>query len=164
MNNNIISIIDAMLFLNGQPLSEKELSKMLNISITDIDKAIQKLIEIYSNDTHGIQIRKISNGYCMCTKPELGDYLKEFYTKENKLSDAALETLAIIAYNQPIAKTKIDEIRGINSEKTIQTLLEREFIKEAGKLQTIGRPVLYVTTDKFLKYFGLNNLEELPKA
>ncbi|MDI6602367.1 MAG: SMC-Scp complex subunit ScpB [Thermoanaerobacteraceae bacterium] len=162
MDENIIPLIEGILFLSGQPINEKELSNMLNLTVVEVKTALDKLIDIYSEDAHGIQIRKLSNGYCMCTKPELGKTLKQFFTNENKLSDAALETLAIIAYNQPVTKIKIDEIRGINSEKTIQTLLEREFIREAGRLESPGKPILYETTDNFLKYFGMNSLKDLP--
>ncbi len=164
MNKITVPLVEAILFLDGQPISAKKLSKMLNIPQNDIYEALKKLDEAYSDNIHGIQLRKIENAYCICTKPELGKYLKEFYANENKLSDAAMETIAIIAYNQPITKIRIDEIRGVNSEKTIQTLVDRQLIKESGKLNQPGKPTLYKTTDKFLKYLGLNSLKELPKV
>mgnify|MGYP000853785231 CR=1 FL=1 len=163
MNDNAIPLIEAILFLSGQPLGKKQLSEMLDMPQSDVEKALKKLDEILNDSIHGIQIRHIDNGYCICTKPELGEYLKEFHTNESRLSDAALEALSIIAYNQPITKLQIDEIRGVNSEKTLQTLTERQLIRESGNLGLPGKPVLYETTDKFLKYFGLNNLKELPE-
>lgn len=162
MDSQITPLIESILFLSEKPLTEKELSIMLNVNIDFIRNSLQQLIDIYASELHGIQIKKVANGYCMCTKPEFGDILKNFFQSENRLSEAAIETLAIIAYNQPVTKVRVDEIRGINSEKSIQTLLEKGLIRESGRSDSPGRPILYETTDNFLRYFGLNSIKDLP--
>ncbi|NMR95966.1 SMC-Scp complex subunit ScpB, partial [Vibrio parahaemolyticus] len=107
---------------------------------------------------------KINNSYQLATRPEHYDFIKSILISRNQrsLSNAALETLSIIAYKQPITKMEIDEIRGVKSDKSIETLLQKKLIKEAGRLERPGRPILYVTTDEFLKFFGIETIEDLP--
>lgn len=158
-------IIEALLFASGDPLSIKELSSILGIGEKQVRRIMDQMIEEYNKDTRGICVIEFNNKFQLSTKPEYGNYVKKLVKPDNRqnLSNAAIETLSIIAYKQPITKAEIDEIRGVRSDRAITTLLEKGLIREAGRKETTGRPILYCTTDEFLKYFGFKNLEELPE-
>ena len=112
----------------------------------------------------GISIREINNGYQICSKPELYAYIKQLFSSKQKsgLSQAALETLAVIAYNRPVTKAKIEHIRGVNSDSAVVRLLERKLIRETGRLDAPGRPILYETTDEFFRSFGFKDDTDIP--
>lgn len=120
--------------------------------------------KIYENSNRGIKLFKIEDKYQLGTKPENEIYIVKLLrtNQRQSLSQAAIETLAIISYKQPVTRIEIEEIRGVRSDKAIQTLLDKELIKESGRLEVVGRPIVYGTTDNFLKQFGIERLEELP--
>jgi segregation and condensation protein B len=160
----IKAIIEAILFATGREVTIKELVSALEISEEDIISIIENMKEEYAKENRGIEIIKINNSYQMCTKKEYYEYIYPILDKRSKpnLSNAALETLAIIAYNPGITRAEIESIRGVNSDATLYKLLEYNLIEEAGKLDAPGRPMTYKTTSNFLKMFGLTSLEELP--
>lgn len=163
--DEVKSIIEAILFSAGRVVETKELMAILEISESDIDLIIQNMKLQYENADRGIEIIKVENGYQMCSKKELYDYIYPIFDNRAKpnLSQAALETLSIIAYNPKITRAEIEQIRGVNSDGTIYKLLEYNLIEEAGRLDAPGRPTIYVTTKEFLKSFGMSSLEELPE-
>lgn len=167
------SIIEALIFSSDEPLPTPEIIKAIKeidgkeIEITpkDVDKAVDYLNERYDDDEKSFSIKKIANGFAFATKQEYAKYVGFLSSVKSKrrLSQAALETLAIIAYKQPITKPEIETLRGVNSDYMMNTLLEKNLITIKGRAETIGRPLLYVTTDEFLKYFGLHKISDLPK-
>lgn len=163
--NKIKGIIEAILFSAGRVVRIKELELSLEIDEKDIVSIIDDMNKEYENESKGIEILRINDGYQMCTKKEYYEYVYSVIDKRNKpkLSQAALETLSIIAYNSGITRAEIEKIRGVSADATIYKLLEYNLIEEAGKLDVIGRPMTYRTTEEFLKLFGYKNLEELPE-
>lgn len=163
--NKIKGIIEAILFSAGRVVRIKELELSLEIDEKDIVSIIDDMNKEYENESKGIEILRINDGYQMCTKKEYYEYVYSVIDKRNKpkLSQAALETLSIIAYNSGITRAEIETIRGVSADATIYKLLEYNLIEEAGKLDVIGRPMTYRTTEEFLKLFGYKNLEELPE-
>lgn len=164
-NERLKGIIEAVLFASGDPISIKLLSEILDLNEKKVKKIIEEMVEEYSKDSRGLYLIEFNDKVQISTKPEYGEYIKRLVKPGGRqnLSQAAIETLAIIAYKQPITKMEIDEIRGVRSDRAITTLLEKGLIKEGGRLETTGRPILYCTTDDFLKYFGFKNIEELPE-
>jgi segregation and condensation protein B len=161
----IKSIIEAILFACGREVSIKELVSALEINEEDIISIIENMKEEYTKNNRGIEIIKINNSYQMCTKKEYYEYVYPILDKRSKpnLSNAALETLAIISYNPGITRAEIESIRGVNSDATLYKLLEYNLIEEAGKLDAPGRPMTYRSTPNFLKMFGYTSLDELPE-
>lgn len=163
---DIKHIIEAVMFAYGEPISIKELNYIVNeeLSEKEIEIMLNTLIEEYSSDNRGIQIIKLENKYQMCTNKNYADYIKKVLEPKKKktLSQATLETLTIIAYKQPITKVEIEDIRGVKCDKVLQTLLENELIREAGRLNKIGKPIIYKTTNEFLKLLSIEKLEDLP--
>lgn len=173
MSNFYKSIVEALIFSSDEPLSENEIIRTIkgidgedaeinNQIITDI---VTELNNEYSNTGRSINIVKIAGGFLFATKEEYAKYLGFLSSEKSKrrLSQAALETLAIIAYKQPITKPEIESIRGVNSDYILASLLDKKLITISGRAETIGRPLLYSTTKEFLIYFGLNNIQDLPK-
>ena len=159
-------IIEAILFAAGRVVTQEELVLALEIDKNEIEEIIKNMQEEFK--TRGIEIIKVENGYQLCTKKEYYEYIYPILDKRAKpsLSTAALETLAIIAYNPRATKAEIEAIRGVNSDGTIYKLLDYGLIEDAGKADLPGRPITYKTTPEFLKMFGyetLANLPELPK-
>ncbi|WP_053957363.1 SMC-Scp complex subunit ScpB [Inediibacterium massiliense] len=159
------SIIEAMLFVWGEPLPIKNISDTLDLSQEYVRKCLIDLKKTYEEENRGIQIIEVNNNFQLCTNSEHFDYIQKLCTPSQSkgLTQAALEVLAIIAYNQPITRPEIEGIRGVKSDKAINTLLEKDLIEEGGRLEKTGRPILYKTTDIFLKAFGFNHLNDLPK-
>ena len=158
------SAIEAMLFVSGEPLPARELIANLEIGNKLLVEIINEMIEEYSKSDRGLRLIEINGGYQLVTKEENSDYIQKLLKKNRKhsLSQASIESLAIIAYKQPITRIDIDEIRGVKSESALQRLVERNLIREVGRLEVPGRPILYGTTDEFLRQFGLKTLKELP--
>lgn len=157
------SLVEALLFFSGEPLTPAALKAAAEIDETEIRKIMEGLILDYRNRDGGILITEIANGYQMVTNPAYAAWIRKLKGSESaRLSLAALETLAIIAYKQPIIKAEIEQVRGVNSDGVIKTLLDRRLIKIIGKKEAPGRPLLYGTTREFLQYFGLKDLSELP--
>ena len=161
----IQSIIESILFAAGRMVSIEEMELALEVSKTDLEKILEKMQEEYKSEKSGIELIKLNNGYQLCSKKENYDYIYQIIDKRNKtkLSNAALETLSIIAYNPKISRAEIEAIRGVSVDATIYKLLEYGLIEEAGKLDLPGRPMSYKTSDEFLRLFGYSSLDELPE-
>jgi len=162
---NIKSILESLLFVNEKPILTSELSEVLEVDKKDIELTLEELTKEYHQRDSGICLVKFAGGYQMCSCPSNESWIKKMYREKNrqKLSSASLETLAIIAYKQPITRTEIESIRGENIDGVIRHILQLGLIKCAGRKEVVGRPFLYTTTRKFLEYFGLNSLKDLPK-
>lgn len=155
--------IEALLFASGEPISASRLSDILNIEEQHIALLIAQLNEELADDSRGLVIVEVAGGYQLCTKPELAAVVEKLANvKETKLSSASMETISIIAFKQPITRQEIENIRGVKVDKALTTLIEYGLVKELGRRETIGRPILYGTTDEFLNFFGLKSLEDLP--
>ncbi|BDQ01880.1 MAG: SMC-Scp complex subunit ScpB [Ignavibacterium sp.] len=173
MENIYKNIIEALIFSSDEPLTNSEIIKAIKgidgedaeITAEDINSAIDLLNQEYEATSRAVKIVKIAGGYLFATREEFAKYIGYLSSEKTKrrLSQAALETLAIIAYKQPITKPELESIRGVNSDYILATLLDKKLITISGRAETIGRPLLYTTTDEFLKYFGLNSLSDLPK-
>lgn len=166
--NHLKAIIEAILFSAGRQVEKKELLLALEINESDLDTVISSMQEEYKNENRGIELIKIDNSYQLCSKPDLYEYIYPVLDKRTKpnLSNAALETLAIIAYNPKITRAEIESIRGVSADACVYKLLEYGLIEEAGKIDLPGKPMSYKTTNEFLKMFGyasLNDLPELPR-
>ena len=160
------AILEGILFIVGdEGTTLKEISNILSISEDEIKKLLLELKKDYEDDSRGLRISYLGNAFKLTTKEEHKEYYEKLVTdtKTTNLSNAALEVLAVIAYNEPITRIKIDEIRGVNSSQIVIRLLARGFIKTCGKADTIGKPNLYKTTNEFLDYFGLSSKEDLPE-
>lgn len=163
--DRIKSIAESLLFVNERPIDLGELSEILNVDRKEIEATLEELISEYSQRSLGLCIVKVAGGYQMCASPVNEPWIKEMYCErgKQKLSVASLETLAIIAYKQPITRMEIESIRGVNIDGVTKHLTDLGLIKIEGRKEVIGRPFLYITTRKFLEYFGLNALKDLPK-
>lgn len=159
------AIIEAMLFACGRPVEIKEIMANLELSEEDVELVVQSMKIDFENQNRGIEIIKVDNAYQLCTKKEYYEFIYPLIDTRAKpsLSNAAMETLSIIAYNPKITRAEIESIRGVNSDGTIYKLLEYNLIEEAGRLDLPGRPTTYKTTGEFLKMFGISSLEELPE-
>ncbi|MBO3446240.1 SMC-Scp complex subunit ScpB [Clostridium sp. CCUG 7971] len=163
---DIKNIIESVMFAYSDPISVKELNYIINedLASKEIEFMLHSLMEEYKENNRGIQIIKLENKYQMCTNKEYASFIKKVLEpkKKKSLSQATLETLTIIAYKQPITKVEIEDIRGVKCDKVLQTLLENELIVEAGRLNRIGKPIIYKTTNEFLKLLSIEKLEDLP--
>ena len=163
---NLKAVIEGLLFVSGDDgISYEKMRSILEISSDELDKLLNDLMDDYNNDDRGITIKKFGSEYKLVTKKEHSLYYKKLVDGEASegLSNSALETLAIIAYNQPITRVMVDEIRGVSSAHIVRKLVFKNLIKEVGRSELPGRPILYGVTEQFLDYFGLNSIEELPK-
>lgn len=161
----LLQRLEAILFAYVEPLKVERLVELLNLqSPLELEYLVALLNKKYENSQSGLLALRAADAYQLVIRPELSWLVKELVTKhEVRLSTASLETLAIIAYRQPITKTEIEDIRGVKIDKVLQTLLDYRLIKEAGRKQVVGKPILYTTTDDFLIKFGLNSLKDLPQ-
>jgi segregation and condensation protein B len=159
------ALIEAILFLEGEPLDENALAKISELSKDVVLLCIDALHKKYKEEHSGFELVQISGGWILSPKKDLWDFLKERYGKKNeaRLSKAAMETLSIIAYSQPITRSEIEAIRGVSADNMIRLLVERNFIREVGKKDIPGKPVQFGTTKDFLKFFRLNSIADLPK-
>ncbi len=158
------SLIESLLFVSGEPVTLAGLKNITELPEPEIKELLEELMTEYKEKNSGLQILEVANGYQMVTNPAYAPWIKKFKNTgtANKLSMPALETLAIIAYNQPIIKAEIEQIRGVNSDGVIKTLADRRLIKIMGRKEVPGKPLLYGTTREFLQYFGLKDLAGLP--
>lgn len=158
------AIVEAILFSAGRVIKINELMAILEISSDEVIFIVNCMQEEYKKEDRGIEIIKVEDGYQLATKKEMYEYLYPIFDKRSKpnLSQAAMETLAIIAYNPKITRAEIEAIRGVNSDGTIYKLLEYNLIENVGKADLPGRPTMYSVTENFLKMFGITSLEELP--
>lgn len=162
---NVKAILEGLLFACGdEGITVKEIAQIMDISVKAVEHLIEELKYDYEHASRGIMIMEANDVYHLTTKPEHSEYYQRLVEapQSGRMSQAALETLAIIAYKQPITRSEIDEIRGVKSDRPVQTLLARSLIEEVGRKDGIGRPVLFGTSKDFLTYFGLTSIEELP--
>jgi len=173
MDNIYKPVIESLIFSSDDPLTAGDILKAIKaidgedteISAADVEEAVTQLNNQYSEQNNSFRILKIANGYLYATTEENAKYVGYLSSERTnrRLSHAALETLSIIAYKQPITKPELESIRGVNSDYILTSLLEKNLITISGRADSVGRPLLYVTTPEFLKYFGLNNLSDLPR-
>lgn len=158
------SIIESLLFISGEPLTLDALRKVTEIDKYNTERLVRELISDYSIKNTGLLIVEVAEGFQMVTNPACAPWVKKLLSTAvpKRLSQSSLETMAIIAYKQPIIKAEIEAIRGVNSDGVVKTLLERRLIKILGRKEVPGRPLMYGTTKEFLQYFGLKDLSELP--
>src|SRR5215213_2646576 len=162
-----LRVLEALLFSTHHPLTAGRLAELLELESTKpIRRAIKELNEQYVSSDRSFRVEQVAGGYQLLTTPEFGDVLKKLHQREvdAKLTKAALETLAIIAYKQPILRADIEAIRGVACGETIRSLMEKHLVKIAGRAEEPGRPILYGTTKRFLELFGLNSLKDLPQS
>ena len=163
---NLSALLEAIIYLANEPVGIDAIYRALpDVDRRDIEQAVQQLIAKYQAAEHGIEIREVAEGLRFSTKPEHHELLKKFIqsqTPPTRLSLAALETLAVIAYKQPVTIPEIQEIRGVQAAGVIKTLLDKKLVTTAGRKEVLGRPILYKTTKEFLVHFGLKSLDELP--
>lgn len=161
-----LAAVEALLFATHSPLTAGRLAELLGLESTKaIRGAVKQLNRAYADTGRAFRIEQVAGGYQMLTMPQFGDLLKRMHQKEvdAKLSKPALETLAIIAYRQPILRADVEAVRGVACGETIRSLMEKHLVKIAGRAEELGRPILYGTTKRFLEVFGLNTLKDLPQ-
>jgi segregation and condensation protein B len=158
------SIIESLLFASGEAMKLKDISVIIEQELNYTKELLKDMHINYEVESRGIKLIRINDEYQLVTKPQNSDYIQKLLKTNirQSLSQASLETLAIVAYKQPITRVDIDEIRGVKSDSAISKLIEKGLIKESGRLDVPGRPILFVTTDDFLKQFNLYNIKELP--
>ena len=161
----IESAIEGILFAAGDPVGVERLCMALDLDRATVDNVCQRLADYYSYERRGVRLLRLENSYQLCSAPEHADCIRRAFESRRpaRLSQPALEVLAIIAYYQPTTRAYVDQIRGVDSAYTVGLLLERDLIEECGRLAVQGRPILYRTTQTFLRSFGLSSLEELPE-
>ena len=164
-NENIKSAVESLLFVWGEPLEAKTMAELFNIQTSEMLDIMRDMMRDYEMKSGGLRIREMDKAFQLVTNPENDDYIKKLCTpvKTRRLSQAALEVLAIIAYKQPVTKSEIDQIRGIKSDRVIEGLIAKELVAECGRSNALGRPILYGTTRKFLEIFGFETLKDLPE-
>lgn len=158
------AIVESILFVNEKPIPAEEIASALDLEKQEVISSIEQLRQEYQQRASGLCIVNVAGGYQMCTVPENAEWIKKVYKEKfkHRLSSASLEVLAIVAYRQPVTRLEIESIRGVNCDQVVRSLLGMGLIKIKGKKDVIGRPFLYGTTRKFLEYFGLNTIGELP--
>jgi segregation and condensation protein B len=163
---NLSALLEAIVYLAKEPVSRDAIHKALpEVDRSELQQTLNELIEQYRAPGRGIEIREVADGYRFSTKPEHHEVLKTFIKSQippTRLSLAALETLAVIAYKQPVTIPEIQDIRGVHASGVIKTLLDKKFVATAGRKDVLGRPILYKTTREFLMHFGLKDLSDLP--
>ena len=166
MENNIIATIEALIFASDLPLTIQKIKDILDgIGAREIRKAVETLNKRYAEQQSALQIIEVAGGFQMVTRPQFADFIAKLYKARQgqRLTQKALETLAIVAYKQPITKQEIEHIRGVNVDAVMRTLIERNLVTVVGREKAPGNPLLYGTTREFLEYFGLKSLDDLPK-
>lgn len=161
---NIKSIIESLLFIWGEPLSFKEIAKVVERPNKEVKSILNEMKDDYLRNDRGLELKSYDDNYQLVTKKENFDYISKLINKkkQNRLSNSAMEVLSIIAYKQPVTRLEIEEIRGVKSSSSIDLLVRRELIEEVGRLDKMGKPILYGTTLEFLRVFSLENLDSLP--
>jgi len=159
------SILESILFVNEKPITVEEIGQALDLEKKEVASSMEELRKDYEQRRSGLCIVSVAGGYQMCTQPANTEWVKKLYKErfKRRLTSASLEVLAIVAYKQPVTKLEIESIRGVNCEQVIKGLFNLGLIKVKGRKDVLGRPFLYGTSRKFLEYFGLNSLEELPR-
>ncbi len=165
-NGNRLPIIESLILSSPEPLPARKIMGVVdNLTVRQIEEAVEQLNSKYMENALSFRIRKIANGFQSYILEDYTQYVEELLMRRRnvRLTRASLETLAIVAYRQPVTKMDIEMIRGVASDSVLRTLLERKLITMAGRAETVGKPLLYKTTDEFLKFFNLNSIEDLPR-
>jgi segregation and condensation protein B len=165
MTSELKSLIEALIFVAQEPVSLEKLKNILSdFKEAEIMDSLDELEQGYAENHHGIRIHRAAGGYLFVTRPEFDPWIKKMLhmDKKTRLSSAALETLSIIAYNQPLTLSEISAMRGVDSTHSLKTLLLKRLVKITGRKKGPGKPLIYRTSNKFLSYFGLNSLQDLP--
>ncbi|MGI6119414.1 MAG: SMC-Scp complex subunit ScpB [Desulfosporosinus sp.] len=158
-----MAALEALLFVAKEPLTIGLLGEILELDSLNVKELLQELQNRYKVDSCGLKVLEIDGGYKLGTKPEVARYIETLYKQpSHALSNAALEVLSIIAYKQPVTRGEVDFIRGVKSERALTTLVEKGLVKDVGRKDSPGRPILYATTEQFLLHFGLRSLDDLP--
>ena len=159
------SVFESLLYVFGEPLDVKRAAELFQIEWQEAEELFHELQDEYEKRGSGITLREIDGCFQFCTRAENSEYIERFFTpiKEKRLSQSAMEVLAIVAYKQPVTKGEMEAIRGIKCDRVIEGLMRKGLLEEAGRSTGIGRPILYATTALFLKHFGFENLKELPE-
>lgn len=161
--NHGTAILEAILLASPEPLSVKKIAEVIGLDEKDARILVEDLRKQYQVPGRGLYVQEMAGGYVLTTRPEYAEYVEKLLQPRGKgLSHAALETLAIIAYRQPITRAEMEGVRGVKVDRSVETLLERKLIKEVGRKEAPGRPLLFGTTKEFLQYFGLKDLADLP--
>jgi segregation and condensation protein B len=162
-HDEMLAAVECVLFVANEPLSVERIAQVIDLGLEDTKELLDMLTRDYNEQKRGMQVVELAGGYQISTRPELAVYIERLYKPQFQgLSHAALETLAIIAYKQPVTRGEIELIRGVQSDRAVSTLLEKQLVKEIGRKDGPGRPILFGTTEQFLRHFGLKDLEELP--
>lgn len=163
--DHLTGALEAVLFAAGEPISVTELANVMQLEKPQVWNLLGNLQTAYEQENRGLMLREVAGGYQLVTKPVYYNLLTNLgKTKTVKLTNAALETLAIIAFKQPVTRAEMESIRGVKVDGVVNTLLDLELIEEAGRKKAPGNPLLYATTDKFLQVFGMNSLDNLPRV
>lgn len=166
MNDQLKAILEVLIFISQEPLNREKMKEVLGeLPDEELEAALNSLLSDYASGGRGIQVVQSGGGYLFTTKPEHDQWVRRLLQieKKTKLSSAALETLSIIAYHQPITQAEISAIRGVDSTYCLKSLLQKKLIKIVGRKKAPGNPLVYRTSERFLQYFGLNSLDDLPK-
>ncbi|NPV82692.1 MAG: SMC-Scp complex subunit ScpB [Candidatus Aminicenantes bacterium] len=166
MNDQLKAILEVLIFISQEPLTRERMKEVLGeVPDEELEAALNSLLSDYASGGRGIQVVQSGGGYLFTTKPEHDQWVRRLLQieKKTKLSSAALETLSIIAYHQPITQAEISAIRGVDSTYCLKSLLQKKLIKIVGRKKAPGNPLVYRTSERFLQYFGLNSLDDLPK-
>lgn len=164
--DKIQGIVEALVFAADEPLPLKQIQDLIDdVKPSEIKKAVEALNHEYKQTGRAFQIVEAAGGYQMVTRDSYSQYLRKLFQKKvkSRLSQAALETLSVIAFKQPVSRVEVDAIRGVNSDGVVHNLLERKLITISGRAEGAGRPLLYKTTKEFLRYFGINDVSDLPR-
>ena len=160
--NEIPQILEAILFVAGEPVAVADLARALEVGEMEIMHAVEALER--ECERRGVTVRRYGDHLRMETRPEYAPYVERLLqpVQRQTLSQTAMETLAVIAYRQPVTKGEVEQVRGVKCDYSVQSLLHKGLIKEAGRKEALGRPILYATTDRFLEHFGISDIRELP--
>ena len=163
---SIEACIEAIVFAAGYPVPYQKLSEVIGIGVREVKRMTERIAKEYNNDKHGIMLLTLDKSCQFCTKEQYGTYIREALgiRRGGNLSASSMEVLAVVAYNQPVTRAFIDAVRGVDSNYAVNSLIDKELIAATGRLDAPGRPLLYGTTDKFLRVFGLNSLDDLPET
>ena len=163
-NAKIKCIIEAILFVAGEPVCVEDLAHALDLTVGELSEHLNALRDVYDLDARGIRLARFGDSVQLTTRPDYAPYIERLLQpiQKQSLSQAALETLSIIAYRQPVTKAEIEAVRGVKCDYSVASLVNKELICEVGRRESLGRPILYGTTPKFLQHFGIESLDELP--
>ncbi len=164
-NKQLVSAMEAVLFASGEPVSVDRLSNIFELSVDETETVLTSLKEKLDANASGVALIKLENTYQLASRKDYGEYVKKAFEIKRKtpLSPAALEVLAVVAYNQPVTRSFVEQVRGVDCSGVITTLLEKDLVEERGRLELPGRPLLYGTTKNFLRCFSLSDLSGLPE-